>query len=517
MDFKPVVKEAYLGVIKGACNRVLHFEVDDSINSLLRLLIVEPPKADEVLLITDKFFLYQALWKATLELLYEEFLPLFPYEHTWQMEVTPYTMLLCELTAELATTRELDDLQTLTQITDEQLEFDFQDVAEKTGLTRLGFGNGLANLLPPSLLPRTRREELLLLFRLMNFPPLTELALFQNRYNAALRHQFERLAIAFSAVEKVQAPSFGMPEALRNSYFPVDHELFKRYGLTGFEQEPELTSFKEDFAAIRRLAAANKAHFRDDVICPCCGDKTTIEVPEEVLQYKYLVDNKKLGIAIGLLHLQEFRDNYTQNLAKHLNQFLPELNRIDNPECLILVEGESEEIAIPILAFRKHFILSQRGIQVYNSKSKEKLAADFLTFRAKYPNRKMICLLDSDAKKERDNIERIVKDNKHKYRMVFIEQGTFEDLFELPYAVQTLNELYPDGEEILVSDFDTTKDFLSNVKRIMFQKKQATFDKVAFAKLISLRVDVDQLPTEINQILDIAQDFTRATTYFKNR
>ena len=381
----------------------------------------------------------------------------------------------------------------------------------------MGLDKGLEGRVPAALLPANRKDQLLLLFRLMNFPPLTELALFQNRYNGALRQQLERLAIPFTGIKKSSLETFGMPESLRYSYFPVAHKIFKQYGFSHFEQDPALVNFKQDFLAIRQLAEQNKGRFKDDVLCPCCGERTTIELPEELLHYKYLNENKPVAIAIGLLHFQEFKDNFLEQLSEHLQQFLPALNRVDNPDCLILVEGESEEVAIPILAFRKRFILAQHSIQVFNSKSKEKLEADFLTFRSKYPNRKMICLLDSDARKERANIERIIKDNKHKYRLVFIEAGTFEDLFDLQQSVEILNELYPDGEEILVSDFDAAKDFLTNLKRLMHHKKQAQFDKVLFARTISLRLNIEQIPNAIQEILDIAQDFTRETQFVKNK
>jgi hypothetical protein len=516
MDYKAVVREAYMGMVKGALNRALYLAIDDSIDDLLRLIIVEPAQVDE-LLITDKFSIYQGLWRAVVEVLYEEFLPHISYKCTWQLEVTPYTMLLCKLTEEHVSSNDLEYLQKLTSITDEQIESEFQSVVTMLNIAQLGLSNGLSDFLPAALLPSTRKEELRLLFRLMNFAPLTELALFQNQYIATLHTQFKKLSIGFSGIEDVSLPKIGMPEALRCSYFPIDQKLFKKYGLAGFEQESELAEFEADFIAIRQLATINKEQFKDDIISPFSGDNHTVQLPEEVLHYKYLIDNKKLSIAIGLLHFEEFQANFMHGLAEHLQQFLPEINRVDNPKCLILVEGESEELAIPILAFRQRFVLAQHGIQVFNSKSKEKLAADFMTFRAKYPNQKMICLLDSDAKKEKANLERVIKNNKHKYRLVFIEGGTFEDLFDLPYSVQTLNTLYPEGEEILVADFDLKKDFLANTKRLMFEKKKAEFDKVAFAKSIALQMSIALIPKEINEIMDIARDFTRETKYFRNK
>ena len=242
-----------------------------------------------------------------------------------------------------------------------------------------------------------------------------------------------------------------------------------------------------------------------------------MKLPEEILQYKYLLEYQPLSQKVGFIYLNDYIKSYKQNLSKKYYSFLPNINKVDNPDCLILVEGESEESSIPLLAFRKRFILSQNNIQVYNSKSKEKLAADFLSFKANYPNRKIICLIDSDAKKEKDDIQRIIKDHQDKYRLIFIKKGTFEDLFDINSSIEILNEMYPEGDLITIADFDTSKNFLQNVQRFLFSKKKAKFDKVLFAKKISLKLDIDKLPKEITEILKIAEDFTKLTKFVKQK
>ena len=516
-DFKPIVANSYLHIIKGTLNRILFFETDTILNNLIRLHISEPELADEKLIITDKFFLLRNLWKAILETLYEKYLPNVKYEFTWDIEVTPYTMMLCELTKDHFESIEIELLKKILTISDEQIESDFDIIVDKIGLANIGLKDGIKSKIPTEILPTTKKEQLILLFRLMNFPPLGELSLFQNHFNSNLKKQAKNLSIAFSGIDPTQIPSFGMPESLNCSYFHIDHSTFKKYGLDGFENHPNLSDYKSEFEIIRASAKENKDKFKDNIICPCCGKKQEIELPEEILQYKYLLENQPLCRKVGLLYLTDFIENYKQNLSEHLYSFLPKINKVDKPDCLILVEGESEESSIPLLAFRKRFILSKRNIQVYNSKSKEKLAADFFSFKSNYPNLKIICLLDFDAKKERDDIQRIVNDHKDKYRLVFIEKGTFEDIFDINLSIEILNELYPDGDLITIADFDTSKDFLKNIKRIMFTKKKAQFDKVLFAKTISLRMDIEKLPKEILEILEIAEDFTKPTKFVKQK
>jgi hypothetical protein len=514
---KPIVANTYLHIIKGTLNRILYFESDTILNNFIRLHISSPELADEVLIVTDKFFLFRNLWKAILETLYEKYLPDYKYNFVWEIEITPYTVMLCELSKDYFESKEIELLKKQLTVSDEQIESDFDNILGKLGLENLGLKNGIEDKVPKEIIPQNKKDQLILLFRLMNFPPLGELALFLSLYNSNLKKQSESLSLAFSGVDPKQIPIFGMEESLNCSYFHIDHNTFKKYGLDGFEKNPILIESKLEFEKIRAIANSKKDKFKDNIICPCCGKKQEIKLPEEILQYKYLLENQILSKKIGLIYLTDFIENYKQNLSKLLSSFLPNINKVDNPDCLILVEGESEESSIPLIAFRKRFILSKFNIQVYNSKSKEKLLADFLSFKSNYPNRKIICLLDFDAKKEKDDIQRIVNEHKDKYRLVFIEKGTFEDIFDLKLSVEILNELYPDGDLITVMDFDSSKDFLVNIKRIMYTKKKANFDKVLFAKKISLRLDIDKLPKEIEEIITIAKDFTKPTNFVKQK
>lgn len=516
-DYRPIVANSYLHIVKGTLNRILFFETDAILNNLIRLhiQISDQPNADEFLVITDKFYLFRNLWKGILDTLYEKYLPNVKYDFAWDIEVTPYTMMLCELSKEHFESTEIELFKKTLGVTDEQIESEFDTIAEKLGLDKIGLKDGIVNKIPAKLLPASKKEQLILLFRLMNFPPLGELSLFQHRYNANIKKQAEKLSIAFSGIEPDKIPSFGMPESLNYSWFHIDHATFKKHSLDGFEKNPNLSDHKSDFESIRALANEKKDEFKDEIICPCCGEKSVIDLPEEILQYKFLLENQLLCKKIGLLYLDDFIENYKQNLSENFYSFLPNINKVNNPDCLILVEGESEEASIPLLAFRKRFILSKQNIQVYNSKSKEKLAADFLNFKEKYPNRKMVCLLDADAQKEKYDIQRIIKDHQDKYRLVFIEKGTFEDLFDIDESIEILNEMYPEGDLITTEDFDKSKDFLPNVQRFLFTKKKAKFDKVLFAKKISLKMDIEKLPKEIAEIFKIVEDFTKPTKFVK--
>ncbi|WP_293299909.1 hypothetical protein [Pedobacter sp. UBA4863] len=514
VDFKPIISTTYPLIIKATLDRLIYFETD----SILSFLVASHIKitteensefnADEELIITDKFYIYKMLWKAILETLYTKYLPHQKYNFEWQIECTPYSVMICEFTEEYSTSKELDKLTSLLKISEDQLEENYDEIITKLGFDKIDLPNELSALLPSDMVPSTRKEQLHLFFRLMSFPPLQELGLFYSRYNNFIKVQTSKLAEAFPSMEKPEIPNFGMPEPLHLSLFQIYHKTFERHGIDGFENNPALAEYLEDFQQIRKLVAEHIGNFKDSWICPCCGEKQEIKLPEEILAYRYLLENLELSKRIGLTYFSEFKQNYKEDFTTKVFSFLPNLNKVNNPDCLILVEGESEESSIPILAFRKRFILKESAIQVYNSKSKEKLATDFQNFSSRNPKLKIICLLDSDAKKERKDIERMIRSNKDKYSIIFIEQGTFEDLFDLNTSIEILNEMYPKGETIVATDFDGSKDFLSNVKKFLFQKKKAQFDKVLFAKKIAMKIDIDKVPTAIEQLLEIANTFT---------
>ncbi|KAA5678672.1 hypothetical protein F3G60_15100 [Pseudomonas aeruginosa] len=171
---------------------------------------------------------------------------------------------------------------------------------------------------------------------------------------------------------------------------------------------------------------------------------------------------------------------------------------------MILVEGDTEEVSIPLIALRRGIIVAEHGIKIYNSTSKQKLYADFLSYMRKFPDLKLVCLLDSDAKKEREGIARKVKGNKNKYHLTYISCGAFEDLFDCESSVKVLNEIYPEGEEIISDDFDPSKTFDKNVDRVLHEKKRAKFNKVEFAKRISVSIEDNKIPSAIIEVIDAA-------------
>jgi hypothetical protein len=509
-DLKPFVKDASIALIRSTIDRLLFFSFDKMMDDTL-YLITEEKQTIDILLATDKHHIYKKVWKGILEYLYEEFAPWIKYEFNWNLEITPYTLMLCKLSP-LSFDENEQIKNDLTTIKMNLVEFgaNFDDT-----ITKLRLSDSFSQI-TDEIWPGDKLEKFNFLIRVMNFPPLTELAIFYSKTYHKYKNGLENLFPAFCGERKYTIPDFSIAYPLQYSIFSFNYKVFQEKGIDFLINHPSLSLFKQVLEEIKQKALINDKKITGPVICQCCGETNEATVPIEIIQYKLILENHHLSNSIGFMFHNDFIVNFQNTFSDNYFGFLENLNNVEKPDCIILVEGDSEEFAIPILAFRKRFILAFHNVFVHNSTSKERVASDFFSIKKKHPLTKIICLLDSDALKEKASIERVIKDKKNQYRLMFINKGTFEDIFPIAFSVSILNELFPEGDLIVESDFAEGKDFLSNIKKALYQKKKATFDKVKFAKKISLKIDSDKIPQIIDDIIEVAGSFTKKDSIFKN-
>ena len=127
---------------------------------------------------------------------------------------------------------------------------------------------------------------------------------------------------------------------------------------------------------------------------------------------------------------------------------------------------------------------------------------DFEKFIKNNPDIKICVLLDGDARKEIDNIERIIKEKKNQYALHYIPNGTFEDIIDKDIAVYALNSIY--GSNIFVkNDFDGNKPFLNQVKKkISMNSELGEFDKIQFIETVMKLTTPDNIPDIIKRVID---------------
>ena len=508
IESRKFVPESYLGVLKDCLDRVQLFKFDSLIQETLSSFPLESGQIREQLLISDRFYLYRGFWRGVLERLYKTYLPHIKYEFRWLIEATPYTILQCKLTEGHLCESEFESIARALGANYKDIDLRSEEILIPMDFKSLGLPTGLKGIVPKELLPQSELGQLNLLFRLMNFPPLEELAVFFMTYGGHTSMQVAELASAFPGIEAQKNLGFDLKGAIGGAWFNLDHSTFLRERLEGLESRVAGEGFDANFRSIREGSAAAKSEITDSMICPCCGDIQEISFPEDASQFALLILDRKLSKRLGLIFFEDYFSAYKARLQETHREFKNSLNDVDQPKCVILVEGESEEVALPILAVRLGIDLTKRHIKIVNCKSKQKVLSQFFEYSEKFPKRKIICLLDSDAVKERDELLRVMKNRHHKYHLVYIDKGCFEDLFDRGYAISVLNEIHAEGEDVSASDFDQTKDFGENVKKILHTKKSTRLDKVLFAETISLRIPTSEIPEQILEIFDFAKKYT---------
>ncbi len=512
-----------LEIIRLLIDRILTLNFDDMAEMVTELCWVEDQTdaqgnvqkitIDQMLWV-DRMFVYGEIWRTTLNMLYKEYLPEKKYETSWIAEITPYTLLQCSLVENDSHASDAFKKYIEMGMADDQNLHEML----KGGYAKLGID---INTFSPALLkylPNEPMQQYILLYRLLNFPPLRELSLFfktvHQKYTSGLR----ALTNTFSSKKELDLPTFQVTEPFHLSVLYFNHKIFEIYGLDWMEQQPELSKHTDAILAIRQKASSMEGKFTGNVICGCCGTIHEASVPVGILQYKFLFEHNELAKDVGYLLFDEIKESFLKDLTTKFMHIVGNLNPEENADLLILVEGASEETGIPILAFKRRIFLFNENIKVYNSGSKEQLVRDFKAFKSKFKHLKMICLLDSDAKKEKAELERLMMGHKNKYDLVFIKKGTWEDLFPLAQSIDALNDLYSEGEAILESDFDLAKEFAREADRILWQKKKAKFDKIKFSEKICWGLDAKTLPDTINTILDLAEKLLpRKDNIFKDR
>ena len=123
------------------------------------------------------------------------------------------------------------------------------------------------------------------------------------------------------------------------------------------------------------------------------------------------------------------------------------------------------------------------------------------------PDAKVCVLLDGDAKKQIDNIERIIQGRKNQYALHYIPGGTFEDLIDKDIAITALNTIY--GESAFdKSDFVEGKSFLNQVeKKIHMNSEFGKFDKIQFIEIVMKLSNKENIPNVIKEIIDDCYKF----------
>lgn len=200
----------------------------------------------------------------------------------------------------------------------------------------------------------------------------------------------------------------------------------------------------------------------------------------------------------------------TVTLSEHREEMRSQLAPDFLPEKLLIVEGQTEAILIPLFARLSDFDLSEQRILLLSGGGANQVAKRFLTYReaTKLP---IASLLDGDAESQYE----IIGQHMQLSDLLFsLPSGEFEDTFEIGKFVQLLNRYLQSMTGVnapsLVEFQPLKKDLFSIsqkrtqvLNKIWREKSLGNFDKVEFADFVAQTIkSKDEIPKDLSAMLE---------------
>ncbi len=238
------------------------------------------------------------------------------------------------------------------------------------------------------------------------------------------------------------------------------------------------------------------------------SDNAFINTPKDT---KFFI-NTKLKISPILSHIDYNNSPYNlkflikiNNTFKNSDMEIKDLDELRKKyslkfpiKKLIIVEGITEEILLPVFASKLKHDFEKEGIYIIGSGGKSKSPSLYLQLknRLKIP---VNILFDSDAAE----VYKILKNNLlKKDNALIIENGEFEDILSLNLIKRALNKEYLPATPLSVSDLTNESSMCENIRnfyrtRHLGEYKKSKVSKI-FAKNIKYNTD---LTDEIKKII----------------
>lgn len=167
-------------------------------------------------------------------------------------------------------------------------------------------------------------------------------------------------------------------------------------------------------------------------------------------------------------------------------------------ECVILVEGITEEILLPEFARVLGFDFLKYGIKVLPAGGKNQVVKLYyaLSEQLKLP---IFTLLDKDAI---ENVEMINNKLRIIDKVYLLNSGEFEDLLTKPLILKTLNSEFKNFSTISISDIMRTEPTVKILEEIYKEKGLHEFKKAEFANLVKSQISSkEDISEEIKSVI----------------
>ncbi len=153
------------------------------------------------------------------------------------------------------------------------------------------------------------------------------------------------------------------------------------------------------------------------------------------------------------------------------------------PKTLVIVEGETENLLLPILAKTLHLNLEEQGIHLLPAGGKNHVLSIYRQ-QSRVLNCPIFIVLDQDAYAIADELRTNFRDSD---AIFTIEEGEFEDTYNLKLVLQAINQNYQPYPEVTPGSFREmslnikAKGMVQTLKALWQAYNLGSFDKIEFA------------------------------------
>lgn len=166
---------------------------------------------------------------------------------------------------------------------------------------------------------------------------------------------------------------------------------------------------------------------------------------------------------------------------------------------LIIVEGITEEILLPVFARKLNYSFEENGIYILGAGGKSKSPSLYLKLKNKIKI-PILLLFDNDA----EEICNILTNNLEKKDKIFlIKNGEFEDILPINLIKRTLNKEYEPATPLVVNDLKHSSRMCENIEEFYRTRHLGEYKKSRVSKLIAANIEYKtDITNEIKEIID---------------
>lgn len=176
-------------------------------------------------------------------------------------------------------------------------------------------------------------------------------------------------------------------------------------------------------------------------------------------------------------------------------------------ECVVIVEGITEEILLPEFARVLGFDFCKNGVKILPAGGKNQVVKLYYTLseELKLP---IFVLLDKDAV---DNVDSINKKLREGDRVYLLNSGEFEDLLTKPLILKSVNSDLKNFASVSLSDITQPEPMVKILEEIFKEYGLHEFKKAEFAHLVKNYISSENdISDEIKFIIEAIKSLIRA-------